>query len=441
MAAPNVTEGQRRVFQNNIASTIQNLLATGHTTPDQIAHAAQRNQESTILADAAEAARRGDVTQVNLNAAGVLGKKELTPFKTDAHGITTNEYVGSRDETGAGARAARAVQEAMAKHQTASAANAYASAGLHRAQTEDLTGRGGLGKAPPGYAWGPKNDQGQPTLLAIEGGPANRTGTNAADAGLSGEDFLKTLPPGVASNIKGVVSGNIPITAFSTRGGERERILSLAGQYEPGFDLTQWKRRNETAAAFSKGQQGNAVRAVNQTIAHAGSLADAIENLNNMGGMGTILNPIVNAAQERSGDPRQGVFRQKAMAVSSELRKVFAASGATGGLTELEKWESTLPLNASKDQQRAYLRSGLELLGGAIGALDDQYKRGMGPNASVMDILSPQAKETLAKLKGGATASADRRRARTTYTQADLEYTAQKRGMTVDQVKAQLGID
>lgn len=371
MGPPNVNPGQRRGFESALASTIANRLATGHTNAEQLAKSGQDINKTAVENAATDTT---NVPDANRLIAAITGKVR-EPFKMTAQGALLNEESGALNEDTATGRA-------------------------HRAH---LASEGG--KPPAGYAWGPRNAKGQPTLAAIEGGPAGAPVGGGANTGLSGDEFLKTLPPGVASNVKGIVSGDIPMTAFSTKGGHRERILELAGQYEPGFDLTNWKRRNETAAAFSKGMQGNAVRAVNQTIAHMGSLDKASVELNNPGGLLTLTNPIVNLAQERTGDARQGVFRQKAMAVSSELRKVFS-SGGVGNLTELQKWEETLPLNASKEQQKKYLLSGIDLLDGAINALDDQYKRGMGPNASVMNLISPKAKQTLEQLKSGASAPA-----------------------------------
>lgn len=408
-----VTDQQGALYNAARAALLGNRLATGKTNADELAKAGGHIQGQGITAAVQAALANGKTMDASAMNQGAVPGHEIKLF--DNVGSTGATFAPSTGAVQADpnanpsnqllvttlkeAAAKAAERDAAAGAHKATAANAYASAGLHKAQTDDLKGRGGLGKPPAGYAWGASNAAGQPTLVAIEGGPAAGSAVAVAAGGLTGEDFLKTLPPGIAENVKGVAEGRIGLTNFSTKGGHRERMLELVGQYEPGFDTTAWKRRNETATAFAKGKQGDAVRSVNQTISHAGSLAEAIDSLNNMGGMGTMLNPLVNAAQERSGDSRQGVFRQRAQAVSSELRKVFSGTGG-GSLTELEKWESSLPPNASKDQQKAYLKSGLELLNGAVNALDDQYKRGMGPNASVMDLISPKAKATLAKLRG-----------------------------------------
>lgn len=102
-AAPVVAPEQRQAFQGALASAFANRLATGNTNAEQLAHSAGRFNENAILTKAAEAAAAGDVSGVNLNAAGVLGKNELTPFKTSAQGVTTNEYTGRTSATAGGA--------------------------------------------------------------------------------------------------------------------------------------------------------------------------------------------------------------------------------------------------------------------------------------------------------------------------------------------------
>jgi hypothetical protein len=119
--APVLAPGQRERFQNAIGATIANVLATGKTNAEQLAHAPRRLAEGNLVADAAAAAARGDVTGVNLRSAGALHGKELTPFKTDARGIVTNEYTGKLDEGSQYAGLARAAEKALAGQRGASA--------------------------------------------------------------------------------------------------------------------------------------------------------------------------------------------------------------------------------------------------------------------------------------------------------------------------------
>ena len=76
-------------------------------------------------------------------------------------------------------------------------------------------------------------------------------------------------------------------------------------------------------------------------------------------------------------------------------------SGGTGSIQELNQWRDSFPLNASQEQQKAYLKKGTELLQGAIDALDSQYKVGMGQSRSVKDLITPYNQSVLDALETG----------------------------------------
>lgn len=217
---------------------------------------------------------------------------------------------------------------------------------------------------------------------------------------LTGEDYLKQLPVGTANLVRKYASGELAVTPQMTRTPAGQQLLGAITQYDPSFDATNFQKRQQTATAFSKGLQGNAVRGANQALYHMGNLYQRVEDLNNLGGLGTPLNAPINWVEEKLGDPRQGQFLQTAQAVGSELRRVFAGAGG-GSLAELNKWESSIPLNASEAQQKAYIQNGMDLLRGGIQALNTQYQSGMGLNKDVTDLLDPKAREIYNKLSEG----------------------------------------
>jgi hypothetical protein len=216
---------------------------------------------------------------------------------------------------------------------------------------------------------------------------------------LTGDAFLETIDPKYRTMIKKFASGELPISSRLSSSSKGLALIQAVSQYDPSFDVTDFNKRNKTAQGFATGKQGDAVRAANQALAHMGSLDKAISNLDNFNGILTPVNYLVNPVEEAFGDKRQEVFRTKARAVSSELRKVFAGSGG-GSLQELKDWESSFPVNASQEQQKSYLKAGMELLKGGIDALQGQYQSGMGQNRDVKTLLNPQAQEVYKKISG-----------------------------------------
>lgn len=239
--------------------------------------------------------------------------------------------------------------------------------------------------------------------------PAAPSGTRPAiDMSLTGDDFLKQIKdrnPGLANQVKAVAEGREPFpSSMGLRTPQGQQFMAMVTQYDPQFDAVNYQARNKTYSSFSAGPDSEKVRFANQTLHHAGQVADAIDKLDNFNGIRTPLNAPVNAIQRAFGDSRQGVFEEKTRAMASELRKFFASVGG-GGLQELNKWESSMPLNASQQQQKDYLKAGMELLQGGLSSLQEKYKAGMGGQADVKQLLKPEAQQVLNRLTGVESAS------------------------------------
>lgn len=223
--------------------------------------------------------------------------------------------------------------------------------------------------------------------------------STSAAAGLSGEDYLKTLPAGAAAQVRAMSNGKLQITPQSLKTPQGQELLRMAMQFDPGTDQTTYMQRSKTVQDFAPGgKDGQAITNLNTAIHHAGQLSDAIDNLNNSNIVPGVTNPIENyLGQKVLGQTTQGVYKQKADALSSELRKVYAGGGG-GSLSELNEWQKSFDQNASRNQQKAYLSSGMELLVGALQAKRDAYERGMGSRADFGQFITPESTRVLSKL-------------------------------------------
>lgn len=218
---------------------------------------------------------------------------------------------------------------------------------------------------------------------------------------LTGEDYLKQLPVGTANLIRKYANGELAVTPRITQTPAGQQLLGAITQYDPTFDATNFQKRQQTATAFAKGKQADAIRAANQTLYHMGNLYQRTEDLNNLNVLPGVLNAPINYIEQKGlGDTRQGRYKQSAQAVASELRKVFAASGG-GNLTELQKWEEAFDPNAGENQQKSYIQNGVDLLRGALKSLESQYQAGMGLNKNIGDLLTPEARGVYEKLQAG----------------------------------------
>jgi hypothetical protein len=218
----------------------------------------------------------------------------------------------------------------------------------------------------------------------------------------SNVDYFNSLPAHVKPMVNAVLENRIPLAGKAPLDKKSmTQLFDIVTNVDPTYDATNFQKRQQTATAFAKGKQADAVRGANQALYHMGNLYQRAEDLGNVGFLPNIINPVVNYIEEKGfGDTRQGKFRQSAQAVASELRRVFAGAGG-GSLAELNKWENSLPENASEEQQKAYIQNGLDLLKGGLDALNAQYQAGMGLNRDVSDLLSPKARGVYNALEQG----------------------------------------
>lgn len=209
-----------------------------------------------------------------------------------------------------------------------------------------------------------------------------------------GDDYLKTLPSGMAGIVKSIAEGKLdPTKAASMRMGNREAIMQRVMQYDPSYS----SQRPTVLKDFTSGKTANNITAMNTVIAHMGTVKELTEALQN-NDIQTV-NRIVNAAKTEFGNPNINNAEIAIQAMGNELMRVFRQVNASQH--EVEAWERKF--NAAKGspaQLAGALQVGAELLQGRLDAVNDQWKRGMGVESDFPEILSAKSKAALAKIRG-----------------------------------------
>lgn len=223
--------------------------------------------------------------------------------------------------------------------------------------------------------------------FAMSGGNSSGAGSIAGGVGLGADgnpdpqqqaQFLQALPPNIAAVVKGVGDYDLDPTKIARLGPQRAQIIALAQQYNPGFDMTRYAARAGMQKSLASGPLGSTLTAVNTTIQHLQELDGQADELGNMGGLGTVLNGVKNAAQGATGNPAQTTFQQTAQAVADEASKVFKGSGASDVET-IRGWLSSLPMNGSPEQLHAAIANlATKLLPARLDTLQQQYAATMG---------------------------------------------------------------
>lgn len=220
-----------------------------------------------------------------------------------------------------------------------------------------------------------------------QGGPVS--------SGPTGDDFLKTLNPGMANQVKAIAEGRqAPPTSMAMRSPMGQALMQAVAQYDPTFDATNYAARSKTRNAFTAGKEGQNLNALNTAIGHAGTLLDAANALDNT--PYPAVNSVLNAFSQAGGSEKVGNFNITRDAVAGEMTKAFR--GAGGSEKDIEEMRTNLNAANSPEQLRGVIGKSIMLLGSKAQSLNDQYQQAFS-NQSAPNFLDPHAKATLQKLQ------------------------------------------
>lgn len=224
----------------------------------------------------------------------------------------------------------------------------------------------------------------------------NPAATASAGAGLSGEEYLKTLAPGIASQVKALAEGKLAITPRTLQSPQGSALLQMAMQYEPGTDQTVYMSRQATARDAANGKLATSNNALNTVAGHLAGLADSADKLNNTSF--PWANKVKNVISQAAGNPEVNAFNLNLMGVADELERAYR--GAGGAASQIEQWKHTLGDSSSPEQFKAVLAKGAEMLESKLEANHAQYVQGMHGKPGDFRTITPKTEQALAKLRG-----------------------------------------
>lgn len=229
----------------------------------------------------------------------------------------------------------------------------------------------------------------------------------AADAaiknGVTGDEFLKTLPSTQANIVKALADGRMSFPAgFALKSPYWQQMISAVSQYDHTFDAVNFNSRASTRKDFTSGKSSQNIKALNTAIGHLGTLASQIPGTASHSL--TWFNSLSNATAQATGNAGPTQFKQTAGALASELTNVFRGSG--GAEADVKRYLDELDVNASAAQKAAAVRNITELLHSRIEAIGDQYTKGMGKSTDPLFLLDPKAQGIITRLGSDANAPA-----------------------------------
>jgi hypothetical protein len=236
--------------------------------------------------------------------------------------------------------------------------------------------------------------------------PSGSAQTSQADPSLMGEDFLKTMPGDRANLIKGIADGRVPWPpgqAYRSPAGQV--LMRQVMQYDPSFSATDYNRRFAVQRAFTTGPEARNVTSFNTALGHLANLrqsADGLLDSELLGGKFKPLNWLQQTGQSLVGqDARIKQFALDAQALASEMERSFRGTG--GNVTEIESLKEKMNSIDTPGTMKAVIKEASNLLASRIEAINETYRRGMGPRHDIGELLTPRSRSVYEAIQEGKT--------------------------------------
>lgn len=220
----------------------------------------------------------------------------------------------------------------------------------------------------------------------------------ATGAPVTGPALLDTLPPTKQKLIQAVLDGRQAIpSGAALKDPYWKSIIETANAIDPNFDTVNFNARNSTRKDFTSGKAAGQINSLNTVIGHLSDLAETGGKLGNTGM--NWANKVYNALTP--GGSERGVtlnnFETLKEGVANELMRVWRQVGA-GSEKEIEDWKAQIGATKSPEELQGAFKTIGGMLESKLGALDSQYKQGMGTDK--VSAIMPESRAKLDKLQG-----------------------------------------
>ena len=193
---------------------------------------------------------------------------------------------------------------------------------------------------------------------------------------LTGDPYLASLPPALGNRVRGIVEGRIPYpTAQAQRGPAGQMLMNAISTFDPTFDATKWKQRQQTATDYAPGGKvGQSLISMKTLINHLFDLAQVSDKLG--GWKWTTANSIWNSGRSSFSDPDLQRYNSVVTNLAPEQAKFLSGKAPAEG--EIKNVAGGYDINKGPDARKAQISQTLDLINGRFGPILDAYRDAMG---------------------------------------------------------------
>lgn len=207
-----------------------------------------------------------------------------------------------------------------------------------------------------------------------------------ANSPLTGADFLKTLPPGLGAQVKAIAEGRAALPPFGSR-GVTAPLRDAVFKYDPNFS----EQRGQVRKAFTAGNDGRNIGALNTASVHLDQLGDAAAALDN--GSITPGNALKNYLSKTFGDSAPTNFEALKAAVAGELANALKGQATDSEIANISK--NVLAAGSPK-QLKGFIETNLHTLGAKLNTYQERYRQQI-PDDNVWSPVLPSTRAVYQK--------------------------------------------
>jgi len=218
----------------------------------------------------------------------------------------------------------------------------------------------------------------------------------------TGDEYIASLPVGVAGTIKAIHEGREAPPPAGSRSAAAQTILGALNHAYPDYDATKYPAYLQAREKFTAGPEGKGINAINTVETHLARMYDHATAPATSGG-------ITGKVTGFFGDKDVRALDIDRTAVSTELSKAYAAGQISEG--EVRDWEAKLDFTKPGMTTGKLITNLKEidgLLEGKQKAYETQWKSA-APAPSIVSpvpIISSDAAAARAKIRGEAAGGA-----------------------------------
>jgi hypothetical protein len=214
--------------------------------------------------------------------------------------------------------------------------------------------------------------------------------------GMDAETALKQLPPEDQEKVNMFANYHAPIMSVQGKWNpDFNRLISYIKKVNPDIDAATYQKRRQTMLQYadqSPTKPGGNISSANQSAMHLGTLIGFYNELGNK--KFPDANKALNYLKTKMGAEAVTNFDGMVEVLATEVARSLQKGAPS--LTQIDEWKNKINASMGNEQLRGQLMKIIpEALGGQLKALNGGYKKSMGKDLPLDDLIYEDTRKSL----------------------------------------------